>query len=69
MATYKLSLDSYQSNPKIIVEFEEVPENVLETVINIAKYAFRSIEVVSNETGEIVLSHYVGLQMFTPLYE
>ena len=69
MATYKLSLDSCQSNPKIIVEFNEVPENILETVIGIAKYAFRSIEVVSNETGEVVLTHYVGLQLFNPLYE
>ena len=68
MTTYKLSLDSCQSNPKIIVEFDEVPENALENVINVAKYAFRSIEVVSNETGEVVLTHYVGLQLFKPLY-
>lgn len=69
MTTYKLSLDSCQSNPKVIVEFDEVPENILESVINVAKYAFRSIEVVNNETGEVVLTHYVGLQLFKPLYE
>ena len=69
MTTYKLSLDSCQNNPKIIVEFDEVPENVLENVINIAKYAFRSIEVINNETGEVVLTYYIGLQLFKPLYE
>ena len=69
MTTYKLTLDSCQSNPKIIVEFDEVSESMLESVINVAKYAFRSIEVVNNETGEVVLNYYVGLQLFKPLYE
>lgn len=63
MATYKLSLDSCESNPKILVTFDEVPENVLEQAISIAKSGFRSIEAVSNETGEVVLSYYVGLQL------
>ena len=69
MTTYKLTLDNCQSNPKVIAEFDSVPESVLENVINTAKFAFRSIEVVSNETGEVVLTHYVGLQLFKPLFE
>ena len=60
MATYTVKIDSCEARPKIITEFNEVPDNQLEQVVYIAKKAFRSVEVTNVETGEIVLTHYVG---------
>ena len=62
MATYNVSIDSCEARPKIITTFEDVPEEQLEQVIYIATRTFRSVEVVNNATGEVVLTHYEGLQ-------
>ena len=60
MTTYNVSIDSCEACPKIVATFEDVPEEQLEQVIYIATKAFRSVEVVNNETGEVELTHYEG---------
>lgn len=62
--TYKLTLDSCECNPKIIATFDEVPADKLETALYYAERAFRSVEVVSNTTGEVYYSRYVSVDMF-----
>ena len=64
MATYTVKVDSCEAYPKIITEFNEVPDKHLERVVYIAKKTFRSIEVTNEETGEIVLTHYVGERLY-----
>ena len=64
MATYTVKVDSCEARPKIVTEFNEVPDNQLEQVVYIAKKAFRSVEVVDEETGEIVLTYYVGERLW-----
>ena len=62
--TYTLTVDSCESNPKIVATFEEVPADRLETVLYYAERGFRSVEVVSNTTGEVYYSRYVSIDMF-----
>jgi hypothetical protein len=63
MATYNITIDSLEARPKIVVTFEEIPEKALKDAIYVATRTFRSVEVVNNETGEVVLTHYEGLQL------
>jgi len=44
-----------------------VSETQLAFVINKAHEAFRQIEVVNNETGELVVSSYTSLDWFSPM--
>lgn len=62
--TYTLTVDSCECNPKIVATFDEVPADKLETVLYYAERAFRSVEVVSNTTGEVYYSRYVSVAMF-----
>ena len=62
--TYKLTVDSCENSPKIVATFDEIPANKLETVLYYADRAFRSVEVVSNTTGEVYYSRYVSVEMF-----
>lgn len=60
MSTYSMKVDSCESCPKILAEFPNIPDEQLEAAINAAKRAFRSVEVTDEETGEVVMSYYVG---------
>lgn len=62
--TYSVSVDSCESMPKIVANFDAVPEDKLKDVLYYATKAFRSVEVVSNATGEVILSLYQGLVVF-----
>ena len=64
ITTYTVSVDSCESCPKIVASFDSVPENKLKDVLYYATKAFRSVEVVNNETGEVAFSLYQGLVLF-----
>lgn len=66
--TFNIILDSCENCPKIVATFENVPEEKLETVLYYADGAFRSIEIVSNTTGEVFYSRYVNSDMFEKRY-
>lgn len=69
MATYSINVDSCEARPKIVATFEDVPEEALENALSVAVQAFRSIEVINNETGEVVLTHYEGLRLHNQVFE
>lgn len=69
MSTYSMKVDSRESCPKILAEFPNISEDALESVVNAAKRGFRSVEVTDNETGEVVLSYYVGERLANRLYD
>lgn len=62
--TFNITVDSCENCPKIVATFENVPEEKLSEVLYYAKRAFRSIEVVNNQTGEIAYSRYVCCELF-----
>lgn len=63
-ATYTVSVDSCESCPKIVASFDSVPENKLKDVLYYATKAFRSVEVINNETGEVAFTLYQGSLLF-----
>lgn len=62
--TYTVSVDSCESCPKIVASFDNVPEKKLKDVLYYATKAFRSVEVICNETGEVAFTLYQGLVLF-----
>ena len=62
--TFTISVDSCEACPKIVASFDSVPREKLSDVLYYAEKAFRSIEVVNNETGEVAYTKYVGLDLF-----
>lgn len=66
--TYTIKLDSCESKPDIKVEFNHVPENRLNTAMNRATAAFRSVLVTAEETGEIILNYYKDARWDTPFF-
>lgn len=62
--TFNVTVDSCENCPKIVATFENVPANKLETVLYYADRAFRSVEVVSNATGEVYYDRYVSVELF-----
>jgi hypothetical protein len=62
--TYTVTVDSCESCPKIVASFDAVPENRLKDVLYYATKAFRSVEVINNDTGEVALTLYQGLVLF-----
>ena len=62
--TYTINLDSCEAMPKVVASFDEVPEDKLKDALYYAVRAYRSVEVVNNQTGEVVLTVYVSLDLF-----
>ena len=62
--TFNITIDSCENCPKIIATFENIPEEKLPDVLFYAKRAFRSIEVINNQTGEIAYSRYICCELF-----
>ena len=62
--TFNITVDSCENCPKIVATFEDVPEEKLSDMLFYAKRAFRSIEVINNQTGEIAYSRYMCCELF-----
>ena len=63
--TYTMKLRSCETRPAIEVEFPNIARDRIEQAITEATLAFRSVEVVADETGEIIFSHYVDSDFFS----
>lgn len=62
--TFNIILDSCENCPKIVATFENVPEEKLSDMLFYAKRAYRSIEVINNQTGEIAYNRYMCCKLF-----
>ena len=63
--TYSVTAEN-RCNPYITYHIEGLTEKQARFAIKNLSTAFRSIEVVSEETGEVVFSHYEGSDFFQP---
>lgn len=54
--------------PNLTLRLSDLPEDKAKKIYKIVKNAFREAEVVSEITGEILISHYVADDWFVPLY-
>ena len=68
MNTYTLKVDSCEACPKIVAEFPNISENVIQRAIQGAKEGFRSVEVVCEQTGEIMFTYYASTDFHEPLF-
>lgn len=66
--TFSISVDSCESMPKIQATFEHIPANRIKDVIRVAEQAFRSVEVTSEETGEICYNAYCREEWYSPIF-
>lgn len=60
MKTYNATLKTLTYNPKIEVSFDFDPKDI-DHIVRIADHSFPSLEVIDNETGEIVVIRYNSL--------
>lgn len=63
--TYAVTAEN-RCNPYITYHIEKLTEKQARFAIKNLWTAFRSIEVVNEETGEVVFSHYEGDEFFQP---
>jgi hypothetical protein len=61
--TYTISVETRNSN-NVSATFRNVPNYKVEPCVSVLETAFRDIEVVDEETGEVVYSKYVGGDWF-----
>lgn len=64
--TYTLRFDTMESRPKMEGAFEEVPANRIQRALVIAKNAFRSVDVIDENTGEVMYNQTVSPAWFSP---
>lgn len=63
--TYTVTAKSCE-NPNITVEFKGLCSTCSIEVVSILECAFRSVEIICEETGEVVYTLYVGSEWFIP---
>ena len=52
----------------VTLRLSDLPEDKAKKIYKIIKNAFRETEVISETTGEILISHYTAEDWFVPLY-
>ena len=63
--TYTVTAKSCE-NPNITIEYRELCGECVDECVVELNTAFRSVEVICEQTGEVVYSRYVGADWFTP---
>lgn len=63
--TYSVTAEN-RSNPYITYHIEGLTEKQARFAFKNLWTAFRSIEIINEETGEVVFSHYEGSDFFQP---
>lgn len=66
--TYTVTADNYCSTPKIVFSHSGIHGDHILTTANCLRKAFRKVEVINEQTGEIVFDYYVGDEFFEPVF-
>ena len=64
--TYTLTVDSCEDRPKIHINFYGVKQGDIMVAFNVAKSAFRQVEILNEETGEVVTTYYMSDEFHRP---
>ena len=57
--TYTMKLNSFANKPEVTVTLPNIPENKIRWAMDLATQAYRSVEVIADETGELIFSYYM----------
>lgn len=66
--TYTMKLRSCESRPSVEVTLPNIPHDRLQKAMDKAIMAFRWVEVLAEETGEVMFSYYKDFELFVPIY-
>lgn len=61
--TYTITAKSCE-NPNVVIEYEGLCDKCIDECVEELNTAFRSVEVICEQTGEVVYSRYVGADWF-----
>ena len=64
--TYTLTVESLESRPNIKISFNGVKHNDIMVAFNVAKSAFRQIEITNEQTGEVMTTFYMSDEFHRP---
>jgi hypothetical protein len=65
--TFTLRFDTMECCPKMEGSFERVPANRIKCALSVAKSAFRSVDVIDENTGEVMYNQTISPAWFNPL--
>lgn len=65
MSTCNVTVTSLTLYPKVTLSFD-VDEKDIPTIAAICRHHFPSVEIVDNETGEVIFTYYYSRQWFYP---
>lgn len=65
MSTCNVTVTNLTHYPKVTLSFD-IEEKDVPVVAVICRHDFPSVEIIDNETGEIILTHYNSRQWFYP---
>ena len=68
MLTYTVNLKTCDSLPSIECSIPNVPKSKVGRIVAVAQLAYRSVEVVCEQTGEIAITIYSNDDFFNPVY-
>ena len=63
---YSIIADTCESRPKIRFEYERMTDLQMRMCVKILITAFRQVEVINCQTGEVAYTHYESDEIFCP---
>lgn len=67
MSTYNVTVTNLTHYPKVTLSFDIEEKDIPEATV-ICRHHFPSVEIIDNETGEVIFTYYNSRQMFYPSY-
>ena len=65
MSTYNATVTNLTHYPKVTLSFD-IEEKDIPVVTTVCRHHFPSVEIIDNETGEIIFTYYNSRQWFYP---
>ena len=65
-ATYTISANNNYSAPSIAFSYDKVEDRGLKVLVDTLRHGFSSVQVVKNDTGEVICSYYEDWDFFCP---
>lgn len=65
MSTYNVTVTTLTRHPKVTLSFD-IEEKDFNSIAIICRRYFPSVEIIDNETGEVIFTYYNSRQPFYP---
>ena len=68
ITTYTVTANNGNYRPRIEYSRDDLTNDNAKTIAMTLTKAFRNVEVICNETGEVVFTRYISEDWFTPIF-